>query len=364
MERRIIHIDMDAFFASIEQRDNPDLRGKPIIVGFDGPRGVVSTASYEARKYGVHSAMSVVKAKKLCPDLTIVATNHAHYKEVSMQVYDIFCAFTDKIEPLSIDEAFLDVTESETDRSPEDIAMAIKDRIRNELCLTASAGISYNKFLAKIASDYNKPDGMFSVSSEEALDFLAELPIEKFWGVGPKTASMMHKMGIFNGLQLRQCTMNHLTDVFGKAGEMYYNFARGIDDRPVEPVRIRKSVGCEQTFLTDLNRKSAIYIELYHIVLELMERLNKSKFCGHTLTLKVKFHDFVQVTRSMTSIKPLDSKDTILPLAKTLMEQVDYSSKPVRLIGLSVSNPHNERQRPEWVEGTLKFKDWEDFTTK
>ncbi len=361
MERKIIHIDMDAFFAAIEQRDNPDLRGKPIVVGFDGPRGVVSTASYEARKYGVHSAMSVFKAKKLCPQLLVVASNHSRYKAVSMLVYDIFSTYTDKIEPLSIDEAFLDVTDSFECRS-EVIARTIRDRIRNELNLTASAGISYNKFLAKIASDYNKPDGMFIVNRDSALNFLATLPIEKFWGVGPKTAVMMHKMGIYNGMQLRQCTLNHLTEVFGKSGEMYYNFARGIDDRPVVPMRLRKSVGCEQTFQTDLNRKSAIYIELYHIVLELMERLNKSEFSGYTLTLKVKFHDFVQITRSITSAMPLNSKEMILPLAKKMIEQVDYTLKPIRLIGLSVSNPHNEKQRQEWKEGELKFKEWDDLT--
>lgn len=353
---------MDAFFASIEQRDNPDLRGKPIIVGFDGPRGVVSTASYEARKYGIHSAMPVLKAKKLCSQLIVVPSNHEHYKAVSMQVYDIFSAFTDKIEPLSIDEAFLDVTDCIADIKAENIADKIRERIRNELRLTASAGVSYNKFLAKIASDYNKPDGMFVVNSMDALNFLASLPIEKFWGVGPKTAITMHKMGIFNGLQLRQCTLNHLTEIFGKAGEMYYNFARGIDDRPVVAIRQRKSVGCEQTFLTDLNNKSAVYIELYHIVLELIERLKNSNFSGYTLTLKVKFHDFSQTTRSITSSTALNNKNLILALAKTLVEQVEISDKPIRLIGLSVSNPHNKKLKQEWKEGVLKFKDWNDLT--
>ncbi len=361
MERKIIHIDMDAFFAAIEQRDNPNLRGKPIVVGFDGPRGVVSTASYEARKYGVHSAMSVFKAKKLCPQLIVVSSNHSRYKSVSMQIYDIFSNYTDIIEPLSIDEAFLDVTNT-AEYETEEIASNIREIIRKELNLTASAGISYNKFLAKIASDYNKPNGMFVVNKYSALDFLSSLPIEKFWGIGVKTAGIMHKMGVFNGMQLRQCTLNHLTEVFGKSGEMYYNFARGIDDRPVIPTRSRKSVGCEQTFLTDLNSKSAIYIELYHIVQELIERLDKRKFSGYTLTLKIKFHDFMQITRSITYVQPLNSKDIILPLAKKLIGQVDYTSKPIRLIGLSVSNPHDGKQRQEWVEGKLKFKDWDDLT--
>lgn len=360
-ERKIIHVDMDAFFASVEQRDKPELRGKPVIVGFDGPRGVVSTASYEARKFGVHSAMSVVKAKSLCPQLIIVPSDHERYREISMQVHEIFSLFTDMIEPLSIDEAFLDVTYNETGLTAENIADMIRSKIREELRLTASAGISYNKFLAKIASDFNKPDGMFSISKEHALDFISSLPVEKFWGVGPKTAQIMHKMGIFNGSQLRQCSLSHLTEVFGKSGGVYYDFARGIDSRAVEPVRARKSVGCEHTFIDDISRKSAVVIELYHIVLELVERLGKSGFSGYTLTLKVKFCDFVQVTRSITQDKVLKCKDDILPLAKHLMGQVGSFSKPIRLIGLSVSKPSDAGIRREWVEGELDFKEWEDF---
>lgn len=355
--RKIIHIDMDAFFASVEQRDKPELRGKPIAVGFDGPRGVVSTASYEARRFGVHSAMSMARAKMLCPQLIIVSSNHAHYKDVSERVGEIFRRYTDIIEPLSIDEAFLDVTDCDCGMSATEIAGNIRQAIRDELLLTASAGVSYNKFLAKIASDYNKPDGMYVIDEEEALDFISELPIEKFWGVGPKTAQEMHKMGIFNGSQLRKCSLGHLTDVFGKAGIVYYNFARGIDDRQVEPVRIRKSVGCEQTFLDDLHRKSAILIELYHIVIELVGRLRKSDFKGYTLTLKIKFYDFTQITRSHTVSNVLETKEDILPIAKLLLGQVDYKSKPVRLIGLSVSNPPDEVRRGKWIEGMLDFKD-------
>lgn len=355
--RKIIHIDMDAFFASVEQRDKPELRGKPIAVGFDGPRGVVSTASYEARRFGVHSAMSMARAKMLCPQLIIVSSNHAHYKDVSGRVGEIFRRYTDIIEPLSIDEAFLDVTDCDCGMSATEIAGNIRQAIRDELLLTASAGVSYNKFLAKIASDYNKPDGMYVIDEEEALDFISELPIEKFWGVGPKTAQEMHKMGIFNGSQLRKCSLGHLTDVFGKAGIVYYNFARGIDDRQVEPVRIRKSVGCEQTFLDDLHRKSAILIELYHIVIELVGRLRKSDFKGYTLTLKIKFYDFTQITRSYTVSNVLETKEDILPIAKLLLGQIDYKSKPVRLIGLSVSNPPDEVRRGKWIEGMLDFKD-------
>ena len=356
--RKIIHIDMDAFFAAVEQRDNPELRGKPIAVGFDGPRGVVSTASYEARRFGVHSAMSVAKAKRLCPQLIMIPSDHARYKAVSMQVHDIFSEYTDVIEPLSIDEAFLDVSVNKKgDIDAEVMAGEIRCKIRERLDLTASAGVSYNKFLAKVASDYNKPDGMFSISPDEALDFIATLPIERFWGVGPKTAVLMHRMGIFNGLQLRQCTLGHLTEVFGKAGRIYYDFSRGIDDRPVEPVRVRKSVGCEHTFLDDINRKAAVVIELYHIVVELVERLEKSKFSGCTLTLKVKFFDFTQITRSITRTAPFKGKADILPFAKRLMSQVDYSAKAIKLIGLSVSNPPDEVRRKVWVEGFLDFKD-------
>lgn len=357
-ERKIIHIDMDAFFASVEQRDNPELRGKPVIVGFDGPRGVVSTASYEARRFGVHSAMSIAKAKLLCPQAIIVPSYHERYTEVSSMVHEIFSRYTELIEPLSLDEAFLDITDCKYEgMSAVDVAERIRSEIREELKLTASAGISYNKFLAKIASDYNKPDGIYMIRKEQAQDFVARLPIEKFWGVGPKTAKMMHKMGIFNGMQLRRCSLSHLTEVFGKAGYIYYDFARGKDSRRVEPVRLRKSVGCEQTFPDDINRKSAVLIELYHIVVELVRRIKESDFSGCTLTLKVKFHDFTQITRSITGTTVLKDKADILPIAKELMGQVDYFSKPIRLIGLSVSNPHDGKRRGEWVEGVLDFKD-------
>lgn len=356
-EREIIHIDMDAFFASIEQRDKPELRDLPIAVGFDGPRGVVSTASYEARKYGVHSAMSIAKAKRLCPGLIIVPSDFWRYKEVSAKVHEIFSRYTDIIEPLSIDEAFLDVTDGRNDMSAVEIAEDIRAKIHEELQLTASAGVSYNKFLAKIASDMNKPDGLYVITPEQSHEFLSALPIEKFWGVGPKTAMIMHKMGIFNGLQLRMCSLTHLTEVFGKMGKVYYDFSRGIDNRPVEPVRLRKSVGCEQTFLDDLNKKSAVIIELYHIVTELVERLRKSNFRGCTVTLKIKFYDFSQITRSITQAKVFEGKEDILPVVKRLMSQVDYSSKPIRLIGLAISNPPEDIRCGEWVEGELEFKD-------
>ena len=369
-DRKIIHIDMDAFFASVEQRDHPELRGLPIAVGFDGPRGVVSTASYEARKYGVRSALSIVQAKRLCPNLIIVPSRHEHYKEVSQQIHRIFQEYTDLIEPISIDEAFLDVTHNKKGMElAVDIAKEIKQRIRQETQLTASAGISYCKFLAKVASDYRKPDGICTIHPDKALDFIAQLPVEDFWGVGRKTLQKMHFMGIFNGADLRKVSEEHLVEVFGKAGHIFYNFARGIDPRPVVTYRERKSVGCEQTFLEDISLKSAVIIELYHTVLELLQRIEKSGFEGRTLTLKVKFSDFTQITRSISQDKILKKKQDILPLAKQLMKQVEYSAlHPIRLLGLSVSNATSEEAKredregsslqPEYRELELEFEDW------
>lgn len=358
-ERKIIHIDMDAFFAAAEQRDNPDLRGKPIVVGFDGPRGVVSTASYEARPFGVHSAMSISMAKRLCPQLVIVPPHFEFYRSLSHQIRSILQEYTDMIEPLSIDEAFLDVTVNKKNMPfARDIAMEIKREIRERTSLVASAGVSYNKFLAKIASDYRKPDGLFVIPPSRALDFIAQLRIEDFWGVGPKTTERMHTMGIFNGAQLRSVSLGHLTDVFGKAGAIYYNFSRGIDDREVTVERERKSVGCERTFLQDISVQSTILIELYHIVLELEGRLARANFDGKTLTLKVKYYDFSQITRSVTSNRVLKTKDDILPLAKDILRRVHYSAdKPVRLIGLAVSNHSGEEagQLSTWTEGFLPF---------
>ena len=345
-ERKIIHIDMDAFYASVEQRDNPELCGKPLAVGHAEERGVVAAASYEARRYGVHSAMSSQKAKRLCPELIFVPGRMNVYKAVSRQIHDIFHTYTDIIEPLSLDEAFLDVTENKAGFSLAiDIAKDIKKRIRKELGLIASAGVSYNKFLAKIA-----------------LDFIAHLPIESFWGVGPVTAKKMHALGIHNGTQLQACTLEMLTRQFGKAGNLYYDFARGIDLRPVEPIRIRKSVGCEHTLEKDISLHSSAIIELYHVVTELLERLKRTNFSGNTLTLKIKFHDFNQITRSITQDSELTSMDKILPLAKKLLKEIDYESHPIRLIGLSVSNPKEEKEeiKKQWEQLSLEFKEWDD----
>lgn len=357
--RKIIHIDMDAFYASVEQRDNPSLRGKPIAVGHAEERGVVAAASYEARRYGVRSAMSSAKAKRLCPSLIFVRGRMDVYKEVSRQIHEIFHEYTDIIEPISLDEAFLDVTENKPGiELAVDIAKEIKQKIRERLHLVASAGVSYNKFLAKIASDYRKPDGLCTIHPAQALDFIAGLPIESFWGVGPVTAKRMHALGIHNGLQLRACSPDRLLREFGKVGSVYYDFARGIDLRPVEAVRIRKSIGCERTLEKDVSLRSSVIIELYHVAVELVSRLEKKDFRGNTLTLKIKFHDFRQITRSLTQSRELTTLDVILPLAKQLLQEVDYAEHPIRLIGLSVSNPREETGgHGVWEQLSFDFKE-------
>lgn len=359
-ERKIIHIDMDAFYASVEQRDNPDLRGKPIAVGHAEERGVVAAASYEARRFGVRSAMSSQRARRLCPQLIFVHGRMDVYKEVSRQIHEIFHEYTDLVEPISLDEAFLDVTENKPGiLLAVDIAREIKRKIRERLHLVASAGVSYNKFLAKIASDYRKPDGLCTIHPDQALEFIARLPIESFWGVGPVTAKRMHALGIHNGRQLRACSLDQLTREFGKVGAVYYDFARGIDLRPVEATRVRKSIGCERTLERDISLRSSVIIELYHVAVELVHRLEQKDFRGNTLTLKIKFHDFKQITRSLTQAHDLTTLDVILPLAKQLLQEVDYASHPIRLIGLSVSNPHEEEMPGDvWEQLRLEFEGW------
>lgn len=354
--RKIIHIDMDAFYASIEQRDHPELRGKAIAVGRAEERGVVAAASYEARKFGVRSAMSSTKAKKICPELIFVPGRMDVYKAVSAQIHAIFQEYTDLIEPLSIDEAFLDVTVNKKNiELAIDIAREIKQRIREELHLVASAGVSYNKFLAKIASDYRKPDGLCTIHPDQAQEFIDHLPIESFWGVGKVTAQKMHSLYIHTGKDLRACSLDMLTHYFGKVGKVYYDFARGIDERPVEVDTIRKSVGCEHTLERDLNERTPLIIELYHVATELVERLKRHQFNGYTLTLKIKFHDFTQITRSISTHERLSTLQDILPRAKQLLNDVDYEHHAVRLIGLSVSNPH-ESSQSSWIQLELPFK--------
>ena len=352
---------MDQFFAAVEQLDQPELRGKPIAVGHDAERGVVSTASYEARRYGVHSAQSIQVAKRLCPQLIIVEPHFQRYKEVSAQLHEIFHEYTDLIEPISLDEAFLDVTENKKGMSlGVDIAREIKQRIRETTGLTASAGVSYCKFLAKIASDWRKPDGLTVVHPDKALDFIAQLKVEKIWGVGQKTAERLHRMGVFTGLDLRNMPLSRLTQEFGKIGQVFYDFSRGIDNRPVVSEWERKSVSCERTFEADISDNAAVTIHLYHTVLELVRRIEKNSFEGRTLTLKVKFLDFQQITRSITVDHTLRTKDDILPLAKQLMAEVEYHSHPIRLLGLGVSNQKVSalEETRNWIELELEFEPW------
>lgn len=347
--RKIIHIDMDAFFASVEQRDNPELRGKPIAVGSEQARGVVATASYEARKFGVHSAMPSSRARQLCPSLIFVAPRFEVYKEVSGKMHEIFHEYTDIIEPISVDEAFLDVTHNKPGISlAVEVAKEIKQKIRERLNLTASAGISYNKFLAKIASDLRKPDGLATIHPSIAQDFIDRLKVRDFWGVGPKTSEKFGRLGINTGADLRKLSLDFLHHEFGKAGIIFYNFARGIDNRPVEAVSLRKSVGCEETYLKDLNDYDSKAAALSELAEDLSRRLERHEFNGYTLSLKIKFADFTIRNKSYTRLgNPVRSVADIKGIALKLLDDMNCDREPVRLLGLSVSNPPGAKDRPE-----------------
>ncbi len=333
--RKIIHVDMDAFYASIEQRDRPELVGRPVAVGYEGPRGVVATASYEARRYGVHSAQSSARAQRLCPGLIFVPARIDVYKEVSYQIRSIFHDYTDLVEPLSLDEAFLDVSHL---RSATIVAREIKARIKQETGLTASAGVSVNKMLAKIASDYRKPDGLFVIPPQAVDRFVAELPVEKFFGIGKVTADKMHRLGIRTGADLRRLPEAVLVRQFGKAGRSYYGYARGIDDRKVEPNRIRKSLGAETTFVEDIDNRQLLIKRLAEVCAEVWERLTRHRFTGRTVVLKLKFDDFRQITRSHTLTTSVDTPELLRQVAEDLLESVDFEGHKIRLIGLTVGN--------------------------
>jgi DNA polymerase IV len=334
---------MDAFFASVEQLDNPELRGKPVAVGGSGPRSVVAAASYEARKYGVRSAMPSVTAKRLCPDLIFVRHNFERYSEISSMVMEILREYSDIVEPLSIDEAFLDVTDDRKKiGSATVIAKKIRSDIKQKTGLTASAGISVNKFLAKIASDINKPDGMFIIKPDEAERFIENLPIEKFYGIGKVTALRMHNLGIHFGSDLKRWDLLSLIRNFGKAGVFFHDIARGIDERPVEPYQERKSVGTELTYETDLTTSFAIIAELYKLEKELMERLELSETAGRTITLKIKFSDFRQLTRSRTVQHYIRDFDTLHREVTALRKSIRLENPRIRLLGVSVSNLDKE----------------------
>ena len=334
---------MDAFFASVEQLDNPALRGKPVAVGGSGERSVVAAASYEARKFGVRSAMPSVIAKRLCPDLIFVKHNFTRYTEVSASIHEIFREYTDLIEPLSIDEAFLDVTEDKKNiGSATLIAKKIRNEIKLKTGLTASAGVSVNKFLAKIASDINKPDGLFLIKPEDAEKFIEELPVEKFYGIGNVTAQKMHKLGIHIGADLKKWDLVSLVRNFGKAGVFFFDIVRGIDDRPVEADQERKSVGTELTYEKDLVTRFEVIAELYRLEKELMERLEHSETTGRTVTMKVKFSDFRQITRSKTLQNYIRDFETLHKEVSEIRKSLKLEGSRIRLLGLTISNLETE----------------------
>ncbi|SFO22438.1 DNA polymerase-4 [Chitinophaga sp. YR627] len=339
--RKIIHIDMDAFYASVEQRDNPEYRGKAIAVGGspEGRGGVVATASYEARKFGVRSAMPSKRALQLCPEIIFVRPRFDVYKEASRKIREIFSRHTDIIEPLSLDEAFLDVTEDKQQiGSAIEIAKLIKQAIKEELQLTASAGVSVNKFVAKIASDLNKPDGLTFIGPSSIESFMEKLPVEKFFGVGKVTAEKMKRMGLHTGADLKRLSENDLKTHFGKVGSFYFRIVRGIDEREVQPHRETKSLGAEDTFPYDLTRTEEMDAELEKIAITVYERLKRYGLKGRTVTLKIKYSDFRQITRNQSFPFPVGDLEKILETAKQLLRSTEPEDKPVRLLGISLSN--------------------------
>ena len=352
--RKIIHIDMDAFYASVEQKDFPELIGKPLAVGGSEIRGVVSAASYEARKFGVRSAMSGVQAKKQCPDLIFVRPRFDRYTEISKIIRKIFYEFTDLVEPLSLDEAYLDVTQNKKGNpSATLLAQEIRKRIFEETGLTASAGISINKFVAKVASDYNKPNGQKTVNPDEVEAFLEALDIRKFYGIGKVTAERMYQLGIYSGKDLKTRSLDFLEQHFGKSGTHYFYIVRGIHNSPVKPNRISKSVGAERTFNENLSSEVFMEDRLESIAKELERRLQKHKIAGKTVTLKIKYSDFSQQTRSKTLPYFISDKALLLETAKELLYQ-EKLKESVRLLGISLNNLNTEVKKTVVVQ--LKFE--------
>ncbi|NVK03846.1 MAG: DNA polymerase IV [Flavobacteriia bacterium] len=350
--RKIIHVDMDAFYASVEQRDNPELRGKPVAVGGSAERGVVAAASYEARKFGVKSALASSIAARRCPELIFVKPNFEKYRKVSHQIRDIFYEYTDKVEPLSLDEAYLDVTSNHKGLpSATLIAKEIRERIWEETNLRASAGISINKFLAKVASDINKPNGQKTIPPDEVDDFLATLPIERFFGVGVKTAEKFHKLGVYNGKDLKSVELPLLISRFGKTGRHYYRIARGIQDSEVRVDRPMKSLGVEETFSTDLNSVESMMSAIWKLGERIEYRLGKAKVKGRTITVKIKSFDFKTQTRSHTLAEPTSDIDVIMETAQQLLNDPvpDYA---VRLLGVTLSNFEEPKEE---MQLTLRF---------
>ncbi len=347
---------MDAFYASVEQMDNPGLIGKPLAVGGSETRGVVSAASYEARKFGVRSAISGALAKRLCPELIFVKPRYDRYKEISKQVRRIFNDYTDLVEPLSLDEAYLDVTENKKGNpSASLLAEEIRTRILNEVGISASAGISINKFIAKVASDYNKPNGQKTVNPEEVLEFLEALDIRKFYGIGKVTAEKMYQKGIYTGLDLKRKTLEYLQSNFGKSGNYYYHIVRGIHNSEVKPNRIRKSLAAERTFNENLSSEIFMLERLKQIAEEVSRRLKKSNVAGKTITLKIKYSDFTLQTRSKTLPYFISDDAIILETAKDLLYQ-EKMSNSVRLLGISISNLNTEKKKTPKIEKPISVQ--------
>ncbi len=348
---------MDAFFASVEQHDNPELRGKPVCVG-DGEYGVVAAASYEARAYGIRSAMPGKMALKKCPQLIVIRPRFQRYKEISQQIRDIFYEYTDLVEPLSLDEAYLDVTENKKGMtSANEIAREIRQKIFEKTGLTASAGISVNKFLAKVASDYHKPNGQKTIHPKQILHFMEQLPIEKFYGIGKVTANKMHEKHIFTGKDLKEKSLEELQSLFGKAGIYYYNVVRGIHTSEVKPVRIAKSVGVEETFWDNLLDEEAVFHQLQNISEQLEHRIRNKNIKGKTLTLKIKYKDFSVFTRSKTQDFYYENAQDFYETALKLWELRPYD-KPIRLLGLSLSNLNTQERKQISIQLKIPFPDF------
>ena len=354
--RKIIHVDMDAFYASVEQKDRPELKGQPIAVGGSSQRGVVAAASYEARKFNVRSALSSVVAKRNCPELIFVKPRFDRYREISNQIREIFHEFTDLVEPLSLDEAYLDVTENKKDQeSATYLARDIRNMIYEKTGLYASAGISINKFLAKVASDINKPNGQKTISPKEVIPFLEGLEIGDFHGIGKKTAEKMNRLGIFNGADLKSRSLEFLLQHFGKRGNHYYQIVRGLHLSDVQPTRIRKSVGAERTFSENLIAENDLLEKIDHIADEVAARLKKHQLSGKTITLKIKYSDFTIKTRSITLEDNLSQKNKIYNYAVALLRQ-ESLERSVRLLGITVSNFRTEvREENNFIYRQLKI---------
>ncbi len=357
--RKIIHVDMDAFYASVEQRDHPQLRGKPIVVGGDpDSRGVVATCSYEARHFGIHSAMSCARAYRLCPAVIFVRPRFDAYRQVSQQIRAIFLSYTDLVEPLSLDEAYLDVTTNKSKiESATWVAQEIRQAIRLQTGLTASAGVSYNKFLAKIASDMQKPDGLTVVTPEQAEKFVAQLPIRKFHGVGRVTEKKMQRMGISTGADLRNHSLAELERGFGKSGRYYFDIARGVDLRPVEPNRVRKSIGKEITLSEDTSDSGQISTIIGDLAEKVATLLHAKQTSGLTLTLKVKYADFQTVTRSISREQPIETIEEILSLVEGLLGKTHAGERAVRLLGVTISHLTTDIPAEDILQLELPFPD-------